>query len=167
MSLQRSLELIWLVMPAYCANMAPPFVKYWRGWNRPIHRKWLGDHKTVMGFGFGVLVGVVMAFVQSHVAFPSPLWRPELWPVLGLVLGAGAMCGDSAKSLIKRRIGIAPGHSWIPADQLDFMIGALIPLQFIVPLLPSEIVLLLIFTFAADIAVNHASFYLGIRDTKW
>jgi len=28
--------------PAYLANMTPPFMKYWKGWNPPISRRWLG-----------------------------------------------------------------------------------------------------------------------------
>jgi hypothetical protein len=49
--MEKLLALVYLMPPAYFANMAPPFVKYWRGWNRPIHHAWLGDHKTVMGAG--------------------------------------------------------------------------------------------------------------------
>ncbi|HET7159893.1 MAG TPA: hypothetical protein VFI62_12920, partial [Burkholderiales bacterium] len=58
----RLLELIWFMLPAYAANMAPPFVKFWRGWNRPIHSWALGEHKTVVGFGAGVAVAIVVAF---------------------------------------------------------------------------------------------------------
>ena len=47
------------------------------------------------------------------------------------------------------------------------MIGALVPLSLLVPLSPSDILAILLFTFVADIVVNHISFYLGIRDTRW
>jgi len=47
------LQLIYLMLPAYLANMAPPFTRFWPGWNRPISRRWLGDHKTVVGFAQG------------------------------------------------------------------------------------------------------------------
>lgn len=47
----RGMQLVYFIAPAYAANMLPPFVKYWRGWNPPISRRWLGDHKTVLGFG--------------------------------------------------------------------------------------------------------------------
>jgi CDP-2,3-bis-(O-geranylgeranyl)-sn-glycerol synthase len=36
------------------------------------------------------------------------------------------MSGDALKSLVKRRVGIAPGAPWIPWDQLDFALGALV-----------------------------------------
>jgi CDP-2,3-bis-(O-geranylgeranyl)-sn-glycerol synthase len=53
--------------PAYLANMAPPFTRFWRGWNRPINRKWLGEHKTVMGLFAGLMVAMVTTFVQSKI----------------------------------------------------------------------------------------------------
>src|SRR2546430_1936440 len=52
--------------PAYVANMAPPFVRYWKGWNRPISRRWLGSHKTVVGFGAGVLRAVLVTWLQAR-----------------------------------------------------------------------------------------------------
>ena len=166
MTSQRFIELVWLMLPAYCANMAPPFVKYWHGWNRAINRAYLGDHKTVAGFALGIAAGIVTAFLQSFVEFTS-LWRPEDWFAVGLMMGAGAMCGDAIKSFFKRRIGIVPGARWIPADQLDFVIGALIPLSIIVSLGWTDVLFILTFTFVADIAVNHAAFHVGVRDTRW
>lgn len=166
--MQRWLELVYLLLPAYCANMAPPFVKYWRGWNRPIHSAWLGDHKTVIGFALGTVMAVLTAYAQSRLEIGiSLLWRPDVWLAVGMAQGLGAMGGDAIKSLFKRRIGVAPGRPWVPADQLDFVVGALIPLSFLVPLSLSDIVVMLVFTFVADIGVNHISFYLGIRDTRW
>jgi CDP-2,3-bis-(O-geranylgeranyl)-sn-glycerol synthase len=29
----RLAQLFYLMLPVYFANMAPPFVKYWSGWN--------------------------------------------------------------------------------------------------------------------------------------
>ena len=55
MTVSRLVELAYLMLPAYLAKMAPPFAKYWRGWNRPISRTWLGDHKTVIGFALAAL----------------------------------------------------------------------------------------------------------------
>lgn len=36
-----------LMVPAYVANMAPPFVRYWKG--PSMRARALGDHKTVVG----------------------------------------------------------------------------------------------------------------------
>jgi CDP-2,3-bis-(O-geranylgeranyl)-sn-glycerol synthase len=79
-----------------------------------------------MGFGIGVLAAVVVTFVQSRVAWDGALVTSGHWAALGLRFGIGAMTGDSAKGLVKRRVGIATGKPWVPWDQLDFVLGALI-----------------------------------------
>lgn len=159
-------QLLYFLLPAYVANMAPPFVRFWRGWNRPISRRWLGDHKTVVGFASGMLAALATAAVQAHLAPPLALAR-ESWPQAGLALGFGAMAGDALKSFFKRRIGIAPGRSWKPADQLDFVLGALVMgLPWYVPGWPETLAVLAL-SFLGHIAVNHLAFWLGIRDTRW
>ncbi len=111
--------------PAYVANMAPPFLRYWKGWNRPISARWLGEHKTVMGFAAGVLAALVTTGLQSRIPWTGRPITYDDWLELGLRFGAGAMAGDSIKSFVKRRVGIAPGRPWLPWDQLDFVVGAL------------------------------------------
>src|SRR5207245_2953937 len=65
----RALQLAYFMAPAYVANMAPPFVRYWKGWNRPISRRWLGEHKTVLGFVVGVLAAMLVTFAQWRLAW--------------------------------------------------------------------------------------------------
>ena len=77
------------------------------------------------------------------------------------------MAGDSVKSFFKRRLKISPGQQWIPFDQLDFILGGLLALHFLVYLTWTEIVLICAVSFVGDVLVNHVSFYLGIRDTQW
>ena len=167
-ALTNLLKLVWLMVPAYCANMAPPFTRFWRGWNRPIHRRLLGEHKTVLGFALGVAAAIAAAWLQSRAAALVPLmWHPDQWPIIGAICGVGALLGDAIKSFFKRRRGYAPGARWVPADQLDFAIAALLGLATIVPLTVGDVVLVLAFTFAADIAVNHIAFRIGIRESAW
>ena len=159
-------ELVWLMIPAYCANMAPPFVRFWHGWNPPINDALFGAHKTVVGFAVAVLVALIVSFAQSQVIVPL-LWDRSGWLAIGLAQGIGAMGGDAIKSFCKRRIGIAPGHAWVPADQLDSAIGALALISFRVALSWTDVALILALTFVADIVVNHVSYALGIRTTRW
>jgi CDP-2,3-bis-(O-geranylgeranyl)-sn-glycerol synthase len=163
----RFTQLIYLMLPVYFANMAPPFVKYWSGWNPPISRRWLGDHKTVLGFLLGVAVATATTFVQSLIAWREGLTHYDRWLALGLACGFGALGGDALKSLVKRRCGIPPGKPWVPADQLDFVVGGLVALLLFVRLRPVDIALILVLSFLGDIGVNHLSFRLGIRNTKW
>lgn len=160
-------QLLYLMLPVYLANMAPPFVRFWRGWNPPISIPLLGSHKTVVGFAAGVAVAVAVAFIQSRLRWDGSLLSPNHWLAAGIAAGFGAMAGDSLKSFFKRRLRIAPGQRWIPFDQLDFILGGLVALSFFVRLDWIDIALICAISFVGDVLVNQLSFYLGIRDTRW
>ena len=153
--------------PAYVANMAPPLIKYWKGWNRPISPRWLGSHKTMMGFAAGLVGALAATFVQHAIACEAGIVDYDRWLELGLRFGLGAMVGDSAKSFFKRRLRIPPGRPWIPFDQLDFVVGALILVASRSALSLGDIAIALGLSFGGHIAVNHTAYWLGIRDVKW
>lgn len=163
----RLLQLLYFMAPAYFANMAPPFVRYWKGWNRPIHARTLGDHKTVVGYALGVLAAVTSTAVQAAIDAPFGLVDYARWPWLGLAFGVGAMTGDSLKSYFKRRRGVPPGAQWVPFDQLDFALGALLLVGPFAGLGWLDVLAILIGTLVGDIVVNRAAFRLGIKATPW
>lgn len=162
----RILQLAWFMAPACCANMAPPFVRYWPGWNRPIHERWFGAHKTVLGFLAGVLAAVAASAVQRWIDAPFSLVSYDRWFVLGLCFGIGAMAGDTAKSFVKRRIGIAPGASWPPFDQLDFVVGALLLTSWSIELRATDVLAILAMALVGHVGVNRLAFRVGIRDSR-
>ncbi len=169
---QRFSELILLMVPAYLANMAPPFLRYWHGPNPPISRKWLGDHKTYGGFLIGALAGLLAARLifglpggsdSNSSLYPiAPYW---FW--FGISMGLAALVGDSLKSFFKRRIGIASGAPWIPFDQLDFIVAALLVLSCWMPLGWLEAVLIMLLSFVGDVLINQVSYRLGIKRDPW
>lgn len=163
----RVAQLLYFMAPAYAANMAPPFARFWRGWNRPVAERRLGTHKTVVGAALGVAAGLATAFAQSRVAWRGGITPYEAWPALGLSLGAGAVAGDALKSLAKRRRGIAPGARWIPADQLDFVLGALLLAGRRGRLTRGDVATILAVSFVGDVVVNQLAFRLGVRETAW
>jgi CDP-2,3-bis-(O-geranylgeranyl)-sn-glycerol synthase len=163
----RVLELLYFMAPAYVANMAPPFVRYWKGWNRPISRRWLGSHKTVVGFGAGVLGAVLVTWLQARLDWDRAIVDYDRWLDLGVRMGAGAMLGDSVKSFFKRRRRVAPGGTWIPFDQLDFVLGALILVWPRAALAWTDVAIVIALSFAGHIVVNHLGYWLGVRDAKW
>ncbi len=163
----RLIQLLYLMAPAYLANMTPPFSRFWHGWNAPISQRWLGSHKTVVGAAGAIAVAVAVARVQAAVAWQGSIVPYQHWAVIGLLLGAGSMGGDVAKSFLKRRLGIAPGHPWVPFDQLDFVLGSLVLIAAWARLSVADIGAVLVASFVADIVVNHLAYWLGIRDTKW
>jgi CDP-2,3-bis-(O-geranylgeranyl)-sn-glycerol synthase len=77
------------------------------------------------------------------------------------------MAGDSAKSFFKRRLGIPPGSPWIPFDQLDFVLGAMILVAPRSALSLGDIAIVLTLTVGGHIVVNHVGYWLGVRDVKW
>lgn len=163
----RFLQLLYFMAPAYFANMAPPFVRYWKGWNRPIHARALGSHKTVVGYAVGVLAAIATTATQAAIDAPFALLDYAHWPWLGLAFGVGAMTGDSVKSYFKRLLGVPPGARWIPFDQLDFALGALLFAGPFAELGWIDLALILSGTLVGDIAVNKASYRLGIKSTPW
>lgn len=130
------------MVPAYTANMTPPFVKYWKGWNPPISRRQLGDHKTVLGFALGVCAAVVATFIQARMAWEGSIVAYEQWLPLGLRLGFGAMAGDSVIGAL-----VLTGHR-APLSWLDWA-------------------LILAVSGAGAVVVTHLGYRLGIRPTKW
>ncbi|MBU0976169.1 CDP-archaeol synthase, partial [Patescibacteria group bacterium] len=138
------LEALFYILPAYIANssatltMSIPVLKKWRtpvdfglGWK---DKRILGNGKTYPGLIFGTLSGSLFAILQyfiatrSHftyaTAFNSYTLRDFL--ITGMLLSLGALLGDLVKSLIKRRLGLERGKSWIPFDQLDFLAGGIL-----------------------------------------
>jgi len=121
----------------------------------------------VLGFFLGIAAAILTALLQSRIHWQSDLVNYEQWFKLGLACGCGAMIGDSLKSYLKRQLKIVPGQSWIPADQLDFVLGGLLALSFWVHLDWLDVIMILIVSFVGDIIINQLSFQLGIRNTRW
>ena len=167
------LEVIYFLLPAYFANMAPVICKNIKFLNTPVDagiklrgKPIFGKNKTYRGLFFGIIFSIIVAFIQSQLTLPS-LLNYQFWPLIGLLLGAGAVLGDLVESFFKRQANIKPGKPWIPFDQLDFIIGAL-ALSLIIYTPDLKFVLTaLIVSFILHILVNHLAFFLKIRKEKW
>lgn len=136
----------YLYLLAYTANMAPVAASAYfrkRGWwNRPVWERLLGKNKTVVGTVAGLVAAVAAAFVENELnvwfGLPKYLHLESVyrlpWPVLGLLMGAGALIvGDMFKSAVKRHVWhIEPGAPCKPWDDLDFGIGTATTLTFLV-----------------------------------
>lgn len=143
MGLFLVVQVLWLFVPAYVANMAPVFaMNLFPRWNAPLDggrtardgRRLLGASKTWRGVVAGVVVAGGLAVLQARLglggldvtdfAYAAAGIAGPL--VLGGCLGLGAVAGDAVKSYFKRRTGREGGAPWVPFDQLDFVVGALI-----------------------------------------
>lgn len=87
--------------------------------------------------------------------------------LLGLLLALGAILGDMVESYFKRKKGLKPGKPWIPWDQLDFVLGAIILSAFVYVPDILVIVILLLISPLLHILVNHIAYWLKIRKSRY
>jgi len=132
-----------------------------------------GEHKTWRGFAVGVAAAIAGSWLQ-YFLYSIPIFKnlsllnyseKNLW-FLGFLFGFGALFGDLIKSFFKRRINIAPGGSWVPLDQIDFVFGALIfvaPIYF--PSWPAVIIILLASP-VLHIIRNNIGYLLRVKNTR-
>lgn len=173
------LQCFYLMLPAYFANMAPVIVRninlfsFPLDFNKKINNKpILGKNKTFRGLFFGVIFAIIASYIQfelnqldffRYISFINY----KNWILFGTLIGLGSLTGDSVKSFFKRRLGRIPGTKFVPFDQIDFVIGALV---FIIPVFNLTLnifVTSLLLSFVLHIIVNHIAFYLKIREEKW
>ena len=167
------------MLPAYFANMAPVIVKKINLFNFPIdfdkkinNKPILGKNKTFRGLIFGVLFGVITAFIQ-HSFYENNIFSGfsfidySNWLLIGFLLGFGAIFGDLVKSFVKRRLNYDPGKPFIPFDQTDFVVGAIIFIYPLVSLSINKIIIIFLLSFILHIIVNHVAFYTCVRKEKW
>lgn len=171
-------QVLYCFGPAYAADVAPVLVRgIFEPLARPLDaghtfrgRRVFGSHKTWRGLVFGVIAGSLVYQLQGLVYEVG--WLRELalvdyhrQPVLpGILMGFGAIAGDSIKSFFKRQRGIAPGSSWLVCDQLDFFFGASLLLSVVqpLPLLPWMAVLPIVFV--CDVVVAALAYQFGLKD---
>ena len=134
----------WFLLPAAIANIAPVLVAKVPGlaaWDAPIDggrmfrgHDLLGPHKTWRGFVAGIILATLTLCVQQLLSHDSG-WVASFSPVeyatlptliLGPLFAIGALGGDAVESFFKRQSGIKSGGSWVPFDQIDYIIGAII-----------------------------------------
>ncbi len=171
------LQALYFFLPAYVANMAPVFahaLKLPLGY--PVATQYFGDHKTVRGIISGVVAAIAVVamqkvlFTSGHPLFQelSLLTYSAISVLLyGLAFGLGALLGDLVKSFFKRRLQREPGSPWVPFDQLDFVIGALV---FVYPLYPLQmrfILILLVTTPVLHFAANVLGYLLSLKRVWW
>ncbi len=173
------LKCFYLMLPAYFANMAPVIVKKINLFAFPIdfdkqlnNKPIFGKNKTFRGLIFGLVFSIIVAYFQFSL-YNEEFFRSisfidyQNWLLFGFLMGTGALTGDLTKSFFKRRLGIKPGDKFIPFDQTDFVIGALVFIMLIFDLTLEIFIVALLFSFMLHIIVNHIAFFLKIRNEKW
>lgn len=164
--LRDLLFVLWVFLPAGVANMAPIFAAHLgplKRFDAPVdfgaklrgHRVF-GAHKTWRGFAAGIVSAIAVLALQQYLVaqFGWANWLANNFdyaglPILlvGTLFALGALGGDAIKSFFKRQVGIRPGGTWIPFDQIDYIVGgALAVLPFIRLSLQQYVLLLAVWT---------------------
>jgi len=158
-------QALYFIFPAYCANAIPVLF----GGGLPIDfgknfidgKPLFGAHKTFRGFFSGLFIGTLVGIVQSNLSI-FPIFQPPQI-LLGFILSLGALTGDLIHSFIKRRLNLSPGASLPVADQLDFVIVALLFSLFISPpSLPAALIILVV-TPPIHLSTNYIAYRLGVK----
>ena len=172
------------MLPAYVANMTPVFfsnVKMGRVLDSPVDlrrsflgKRIFGDNKTVKGFLFGTLFGVLTCLVQFCLfkyGFVKELnligYTFYNSVLIGFLLGFGALLGDSIKSFFKRQLSIKPGRPFPVFDQIDYVLGSLLLVLTSVNLSWQIIVIILLISPLLPIIANIIAYSLKLKKVWW
>lgn len=175
-------QLFYFFLPAGVANMSPVFIKnHWQWLAKPVdggitfgEQPLFGAHKTWRGLVSATIFGGLFWLLEywlAHTATATVNWTPfdlrkfPWW--FGFVFAAGAILGDLVKSFFKRRIRVAPGKTWFPFDQLDFLVGAAVAALFIVDFTSLMWLAIVLVGPGFHILVNHLGFWLKIKSNPW
>ena len=171
------IQVIWLLLPAGFANMAPIIAKkIFPNWNKPIdHGKlWkgheiFGPHKTYRGFISGIIVGLLVFYLQQTLYTHYTEYKhlsyfnyENISVLFGAWMGFCALLGDLIKSFFKRRFHIAPGAPWIFFDQVDWIMGALFSITTIYIPKIEIIAMSLIIGVLLHLIIRRMAYFLGI-----
>lgn len=175
--LTQIIFVIWFYLPAQIANTAPVFASKWgimKFLDKPLDGgrsyrgvRILGDHKTYRGFVSGITASIIVVYFQVSLSEYLNMNQIDYSSTsiikLGFLMGFGALTGDAIKSFFKRCAGVKPGESWLPFDQIDFVIGASLFTYFYIPLALTQYLLALITLFILHLSSTYVGYLLKIR----
>jgi CDP-2,3-bis-(O-geranylgeranyl)-sn-glycerol synthase len=165
-------EAFWFFLPAGIANMSPvlasrlPLLKLW---NTPLDlgltykgKRLTGDSKTWRGLLFGSAVAALVGLFQYR-GIASSAESVAFIIVATGSMGFGALLGDAVESFFKRQRGKAPGESWFPFDQLDYIVGGVVFALFFVNLSLAQILQIVIIYFGLHLIFSYLGYLLKLK----
>ncbi|MFC1697790.1 CDP-archaeol synthase [Nanoarchaeota archaeon] len=176
-------QCIYLFLPAAFANMAPVLFKNWfKFLKKPIdmkkeynNKRIFGANKTWRGLLMAVIFAIIIVAIQKQLFMDYPSWGNlslinyeyiNIW-LVGLLFGLGAIVGDLIESFFKRQINIKEGKSWIPFDQMDWIVGALIFTIFLGFYTPAILLVILIAFPLLHVLFSYIGYKLKLKKDKF
>lgn len=173
---------LWFFLPAAMANMMPILVAKVAGktYDAPIDggrsfrgKRIFGDHKTWRGLISGMVASTLTLWLQqlgvehSHTLaqWTNQVYYPDIATfIVGPLFGFGVLAGDAIESFFKRQRSVAPGHSWFPFDQIDYVIGCIIAVSPFIHLHFWQYVVLLVFGLIGSLVSSYIGFLTGFKE---
>jgi CDP-2,3-bis-(O-geranylgeranyl)-sn-glycerol synthase len=172
----------WFLLPAAIANAVPVFTAHipiLRDCNLPLDLgktfkgiRIFGPNKTWRGLISGILAATLVLALQRLMGdiglfetvsqFKDYRSMPML--VLGPLLGLGALGGDAIESFFKRQRGIPSGQSWIPFDQIDYILGSIAITLPLIKLSLIHYILMLMVWSLLHVLATYTGWCLGLKD---
>lgn len=169
---------LWLTLPIVIGgvwHMLAVTRNWWPALVVPLHRGWFGANKTWRGFvamplftAVGALpLWLAIPWLPAIVATPLAALNPLL---LGLALGLGYMLAELPNSLIKRRLGIAPGEMpergacwFVLADQVDSGVGFVLVYWLLTDIPPVTLLITLLLFPLVALGVKRCLFWAKLK----
>lgn len=180
---QDILLAIWFFFPVAMANAAPVFsakIPLFQRFDTPIDggaiwhgKRVLGPHKTWRGIVSGIVLATFVLWIQqlfvAHTEWAAAFTAQVDYAALPLLLlgpafAIGALGGDALKSFFKRRIGIEAGKTWLPFDQLDYIIGGVLISMLFVILTPLQYMWIFVIWFFLHLIASYVGYRIGLKD---
>jgi CDP-2,3-bis-(O-geranylgeranyl)-sn-glycerol synthase len=180
--IQDILLAFWFLLPAAIANAAPVFgavIPFLKRWDAPIDggrmyrgERLFGSHKTWRGLICGTIAASLVLWLQqlafNHTSWAQYLAGPINYSILptlllGPLFAIGALGGDAIESFFKRQRGIKSGGTWIPFDQIDYIIGAIIVTLPFVTLNIPQYTWILIVWFVMHLLFSYTGWLIGLK----
>jgi CDP-2,3-bis-(O-geranylgeranyl)-sn-glycerol synthase len=181
--MEQAILALWFFLPVGIANSAPVFAKaipslkaleYPMDFHQMFRSKRVfGSHKTFRGLFAGIIVSISVVLFQQYIYTQSSWIRQmieidytQINPVLfGTLCALGALLGDAIESFFKRQIGVKPGKTWFPFDQLDYIIGGMF-FTALYRLLPVTVYLwIIIIWFGMHLLFTWLGYVVGLKDS--
>lgn len=173
---------LWFLLPAALANAIPVIVSkapVVKNYDAPIDagrkykgREILGPHKTWRGIIAGIVISTLALWLQQYLV-AEYTWAHDLSGnvdyaalptlLLGPLFAIGALGGDALESFFKRRKEIGSGTSWVPFDQIDYIIGSVFISLFFVLLTPVRYIWIFIVWFLLHLLASYIGYKLGLK----
>lgn len=172
---------LWFFAPAGIANMAPVFASRIPGIRRftqPMDfgktyrgKPLFGANKTWRGLFAGILAATLVIALQKYLFSHSLFfleyswfdYRPASVWLLGPLFGAGALLADAVESFFKRQVGVKPGDSWFPFDQIDYIIGGCLFAMPVIVLTWDKYIWIIVAYFGMHLAMSYLGYLTGFK----